>query len=512
MSSQRPETAVLGTGPAAIANLNETERRALSYAAAMGKEFDFTVLAAAVEMEEEPLAEILETLVHNGILKEVKGGDAYAFSREEIMVQAYRDISSSRVRVIHRKIAEAYEKLNPEPSAAVVPEMGRHFHLGQVRDKSLLYNRYAASLATKAFSPDVAIQYLERVLEDFPALTGDHRLEEADVLRELGDACFTMGETKRADEYYARSIEKIPQEEALLRSLVLLSRADTNREMDSLVLSRQYCGEAIALLEKLDHKKGLAMAHRILSRVAHKEGDFERGRSEIEATLALLDEEKDARDIARCYIELGNAYGGMDNPVDQALSIEYYKKAIRALATVRDYHELSRAHNNLAITLGLDKPREALRELKEAQNCAERGKDKRMSGWALFNSVEYHLVLGEYEEAVRCNDEARSVLSKLNDPMALQQVAMNDGIIAHTRKSYEDAEKGYREALRRAEGLGYGNIILEMHLRLASLFADWGRMEESRREYAEMEKVGLDKLLPQNKSLFEALKARYASG
>jgi tetratricopeptide (TPR) repeat protein len=496
--------------PNRLADIGETERRVLSYAVTIGREFDFAVLATALEMEEEPLAEMLEKLVHKGILREIIGGDAYAFIREETITQTYGDISSSRIRVIHKKVAEAYEKLNPEPSAAVIPEMGRHFHLGQVRDKSLLYNRYAASLATKAFSPDVAIQYLERVLEDLPALPGDHRLEEVDVLRELGDLHLSIGETVKADELYGRSLSKLPEGEATLRALLLLSRADATRESDQIESTRKYCAEAIALLEKLGHRKGLVMAHRTLSRVAFKLGEFEIGRTEIETTLAFLDPEEDARDVGRCYIDLGNAYSGMDNPVDQALSFDCFHKALKTLEPLHDYKELFRAHNNLAVAFGVEHPREAIDELNKARVCAEKAKNRRDVGWTFFNGVELYLVLGEVEKAERDNEEAYRVLSKMNDPMAMQQIAMNRGLIAHYRKAYPAAEKEYIESTRMAEGLGYPNGLAEMYLRLSILYADWDRREEALSYLARLGEMG-DKLLPSLKPSYEALRKRLAS-
>ncbi|HTT25751.1 MAG TPA: hypothetical protein VMH90_02150, partial [Thermoplasmata archaeon] len=43
--------------------LDALERRVLVYASALGPEFDFALLAASMEAEEEPLVEALERLV-----------------------------------------------------------------------------------------------------------------------------------------------------------------------------------------------------------------------------------------------------------------------------------------------------------------------------------------------------------------------------------------------------------------------------------------------------------------
>jgi tetratricopeptide (TPR) repeat protein len=488
--------------------LDESDKRVLSYAAAMGMEFDWSVMECAIEMEEEPLAESLERLVHRGILNELNYGDTYAFVQVVTLAQAYREVSSSRLRVIHRKLAGAFEKLNPDPTPEVIPKMARHFHLGGVHDKSLLYNRYAATLAVNAFSPDVAIQYLERALEDLAGLPGDHRLEEADVLKEIGEQYGAMGNNAREDEFYGKSLAKLPKEEVTPRALTLLSRADSARDRDQIGLSRRYCEEAIRLFEKVGHRKGLATAHQILGRAASKEGHFEVAKREIEAALGYLDPEKDAMDVARCYTDLGDIYGGVSTDEDQAKAVDFYRKAITTLEPLHDYHELGRAHLNLAVTIGTPQPREALKELQEVRKCAEKCKDKRFLGWALFNSVGLHLAIGEAEEAAKNNDEARKILSNFNIPLGMQQITLNDGILAQERKAYGESEMAYLDALKRADDLGYPPIIVETLMHLGTLYADWGKKEEALKVLSRIRETGEDNFDPPNRPSYEALKKR----
>jgi tetratricopeptide (TPR) repeat protein len=503
---QNPAEASSSRTSQTIAELGETERRVLSYAAAMGKEFDFSVLAAATEVEEEKLAEVLEELVHKGVLKEMKNGDAYAFIREDTLNQAYKDISSSRMRVIHRKIGEALEKMGSTPIPEDIPEMGRHFHMGQVYEKSVQFNWHVARQAMKAFSPDVAVHYLEWVREDLPHLTGDHRLDEADVLRELGDQHRVMGDAMRAEQFYVQSLEKLPEENSTLRALILLSRADTARDMDRLPLSRQCSEEAKRLFEAAGHKKGLALAHRELSRAAFKEGELELCRKEIEEAISLLDPEKDASDLARCYIDLGNFYSECTGPDDEAKAIEYMRKAMPVLEGLKDYYELFRAHNNLSLIVGTNNPREALKELQEARTFAEKAMDRRSVGWTLFNSVEFHLALGETAFAEQNNDEARRIFSILNDPLAMEQVTMNAGLLAQHRKDYDNAKELLMEALGRAHDLGYKQDVAEMHLRLAALYQEWGREKDMQRELDWMEREGKADLVPLNLVIYDKLK------
>jgi tetratricopeptide (TPR) repeat protein len=502
------EGPTFATSPDPIAGLGETDKRVLHFAASMGMEFDWSVMVTATEMQEEPLAESLERLVHHGILKELNWGDTYSFVQVVTLAQAYRDISSSRLRVIHKKIAEAYEKLYPDPAPNIIPEMGRQFHLGRVHEKSLLYNRYAAMLAVAAFSPDVAIRHLERAREDLAALPGDHRLEEADVIKEIGELYDAIGDDAKADQLYGESIDKLPEDEFTLRALTLLSRAEAAHEMSKLGLLHQYCDEAIRLLSKSGHSKGLAMAHFILGRGAYTEGQFAVARKETEVALKLFDPEKDAREIARCYTNLGNVGASLDSSVEQAKAIESYRKAIKILESIHDYRQLAKAHNNLAISLEDIAPREGLKEILEARVCVEKCKDERFLGWILFNSVEIYLILGEEEEAAKCNAGARRILSKFNDPIGLQQVMLNEGMLAQNRKAYEESERAYLDSLRRAEYLDYPIDQVEVLVHLGLMYADWGKRDEALKVVSRIEAIGEDKFSPTKKPLFEALKKR----
>jgi tetratricopeptide (TPR) repeat protein len=504
--AQDSETAASTAADSSLVGLGEVEKRVLSYAAAIGKEFEFSVLASAMEMDEETLAESLERLVHSGILKELNWGDSYTFVRMGTLAQAYRDISSSRLRVIHKKIAEAYEKRYPDPPPNIIPEMGRHFFLGKIHDKSLLYNRYAAKLAIDAFSPTVAIRHMERAQEDLASLPGDHRVEEADVLKEIGQQYVALGEDERADSIYQECLKKLPEEEVTLRALLLLARANVAREIDKLWLTSQLCEEAIRLLEKAGHKKGLALAHRTLSRTANRAGQYEVGRKEIEAAIALLTPGEDDGEIAICYIDLGNIVSEISSERDPGKALEIYKKAIQVLESLHDYNELARALNNYALALMPDRPQEALEGIMKARAVSKMAEDRRGLGWWLFNSVEIRLALGQVEEAIRDNEEAGKILTLLNDAFGIQQVALNQGIIAQHRKSFEESERAYMESAKRAEKLGYSVVLVEVLVHSAMMYAEWGKKEEAAREISRIQKLGEDKVYTSLKSTYDRLK------
>jgi tetratricopeptide (TPR) repeat protein len=475
-----------------LERLTDEERRVLAYASAIGKEFDFALLRAATGLPEEPLAELLERLVHQGILRERSGGERFGFVQEDVRMRIYREMTESRVRVIHRKIGEAHERLHPDPPAEVLPELGRHFFLAKVHDRSYKYNRRSAALAREALAPEIAAHHLERARADLKELPGDHREEEASLLLELGELYSLLNDDLKADRLYVEALETLPPDRPVMRALILLARAEVARVTAQTEVGREYCRESAALLEKEGHKRGLARVHRLLGRYANVMGDFETARTEGEKALELLDPRDDAREVARCNIDLGNSYSIAGWPGHIERAVRYYRTGLEIVEKMGDWHEASRACNNLAVAVGAEHPAEALEWLEKGRHYAERAHNRRMVGWTLFNGVEFELNLGNVDEAERFNREARRILEKLQDPIALQQITMNDGLVSLQRERYGEAESSFQRALRMAEDLGIRPQIAEMRLRLALLYEAWGDPDRARNELTRAEEGDVD--------------------
>jgi hypothetical protein len=99
-------------------------------------------------------------------------------------------LTESRLRVLHRKIAEVMERREPNPSPQVLSELGRHYFLGKVPAKSYEFNRRAAANARAAGDTDVAILHHERASVDLGAM--------GDYLRAVGGESWLQ---RRLDEH-----------------------------------------------------------------------------------------------------------------------------------------------------------------------------------------------------------------------------------------------------------------------------------------------------------------------
>jgi tetratricopeptide (TPR) repeat protein len=488
MAEQAPANPGPVEGPAIrLDTLTPDQLRTLAYASAIGREFDFQLLVAAMGAPEEELAEQVERLVHFGILRERVGGDRFGFVQEELRARLYKSLTASRLRVLHRKIAEAMERLYPDPPSEIVPELGRHFFLGKVPQKSYEYNRKAADLARMDDTPDVAAHYLERARVDLRSLPGDQARDEAHLAEELGDLYYSMGDVQSADRLYTEALEPGDQVDSRLKARLILARAEVARENLDAEGAARGAAQARALFESVGDRLGVASVHRLLARIAFAHGTYREALDESMQALEILSETRDVRILGRLCIDIGNSFS-MLGPDVREEAIQWYQRAIDRLREVGDWPEISRAYHNLAIAVGETRPAEGLEYLEQARAYAERGHESRSVAWSLLTGVEMRLALGQVEEAQRDNEQAGRLFERMTDEMGLQQVQMNRGLIGEKHGQWDDAERSYRRAV-------------ESEYHLARLLFKTRNLPEARTAYQVALRLDLPKLKP---SLTEA--------
>ncbi len=93
-----------------LAHLSPNTRRVLAVAAAFTGPFDFSVLAAMVDLDEDKLLAAIDEALQAQILSSA-GEDQYEFSHALIRRALYDEMSPSRRARLHRRIAQALEQV-----------------------------------------------------------------------------------------------------------------------------------------------------------------------------------------------------------------------------------------------------------------------------------------------------------------------------------------------------------------------------------------------------------------
>ncbi|MGP8159009.1 MAG: hypothetical protein ACLPWO_05325 [Thermoplasmata archaeon] len=485
-----------GGGPSpSLESLSPEQHRILAYASAIGSDFDFALLLGAMGIEEEVLAEEVERLVHRGVLVERTGGERFGFAEGEFRARIYRSLTESRLRVLHRKIAEVMERMYPNPTLPVLTELGRHYFLGKVPAKSYDYNRRAAEAARAAGEPQLAAHHLERVLLDLASVPGTRRNEQAEVAEALGDLDLSLGNYHSADLRFTEALERLGEGSPQLRARLLLSRAEVARESLDQDTAVARSSEALALFEEAGDRLGQAQAHRLLARVAFRRGAYRESLEECVHAVDLLGSAGDPVPWGHLSVDLGNVFASL-GPDVRDVAIAWYERAIERLLRAGDFGELSRAYLNLGVTLGETRPQEGIEYLEKAREMAERAHDSRGAERALVAGAEMLLELGQIEDAERDNEQVSRLLEHIPDELGRGWVELNRGLIAERRGLWEEAERTYEQTVEMYRRFQLPADEAEAAFYLARLRYKTRDVEGARRAFAIASDLGLAELRP----------------
>ena len=152
----------------------------LHTAAALGKRFSFSELAASSSTGEEALLDALDEASHAQLIR-LESGEVYLFTHDKIREVLYEELNPIRKRRLHLRIGEGLEKLyglnacepgcmDPRLCHCDVQALAHHFIEAGELEKGLRYAVQAAEKAEQVFALPEAVEYYQRAIECAEAL------------------------------------------------------------------------------------------------------------------------------------------------------------------------------------------------------------------------------------------------------------------------------------------------------------------------------------------------------
>jgi len=133
------------------------------YAAVIGREFSFDVLAQTSERDEEALVHSLDELWQRRIVRE-QGKTAYDFSHDKIREVVYNRISQARRRLLHRRVAEALLAVYSENQPGLSAQLAVHYEQAQMPQQAVTYYQQAAEDAQRVYANTEVVKLLTQAL------------------------------------------------------------------------------------------------------------------------------------------------------------------------------------------------------------------------------------------------------------------------------------------------------------------------------------------------------------
>ncbi|MEM3397277.1 MAG: tetratricopeptide repeat protein [Thermoplasmata archaeon] len=436
-----------------VAKLDETSKKILMYAAAIGYEFDFHVLQKAVEMDEMEILDPLDKLIGMKLIRESETAhETYMFEHAQIRSVVYESLSKSRLRIMHKKLGEIIEGMYTANNAIddVVFVLARHFTLGKVQDKALTYNIKAGEKARKLYAFQEALTYFNTALQIMEEEGGESTIERnkqlIQLLQTTGELCVLLGKWDDAIKNFERIVEiceRINDERS--RAYAMVALGNIIRTRGDFERAKKCFEDALKSFEKTKDLRGIADAYRGLGYILWRQGKYDAAINSYNIAMKNIIQVGDLRRLGTMFIEIGNIYGDKGNA---SKCEEYYIKAIEELKKVNDLNELARAHNNLGdLYLQEGNYPKAIENFEKSREYAEKIGNIDWIGWAFFNMAEVYIRTGEIQKAKVCNTRAKHLMESINDRVALQAVLRIEGTILAEEGKFDEAIKNFNEAL-----------------------------------------------------------------
>jgi len=485
-----------------VRTLGERERRVLTYAAVLGKEFQFANLAAVADMGEERVTESLDHLVHDGLVRE-KGGEVYEFVSEAVRRELYAELTETRRRILHARAGRALEgKAGTSDS-----ELARHFYLGREDAKAVEYNLRAARAATRDFAFETAITHIGRALE------AERRQPDRDarmvirLLTEMGRLLEETGNLPRSEELLTEAVT-LARDEAnadLELGRALLGLAQTRATRSEYESAETLASEALERLQKVGTPHDLMAGHRVLGTVGWRRGEFDRAVEHHRAAVAIAEHEGTPLELGHALVDLANTlYPVGATQVEPAL--ELYGRAAQLFEMAGEFGARARVLMNQSVgEFHTGRQEDAIRDITKAIEAADRSRSPIWIGYCNLNLSQWEAELGHADLARPPLVRAHQALEPIGDRLGLQQLDMSEGMIAEADGDYERAEAHYKVALAKARELRIAAEISEMLFRLAHLAAARGERDEARRWLVEARESGVANFRPDFAARLEQL-------
>ena len=146
-----------------LAQLGPDGQELAGVAAAIGRDFSLELLETAAGVSDEVLVSAVDKLWRRRLLRE-RSGTTYDFAHDLLRDAAYERISPPHRHLLHRRIANALERLHADHLTPAAAQIAEQRERGGQPDRAIRYHTLAAEAATAVFAIADAVRHYDRAL------------------------------------------------------------------------------------------------------------------------------------------------------------------------------------------------------------------------------------------------------------------------------------------------------------------------------------------------------------
>jgi DNA-binding CsgD family transcriptional regulator len=444
-------------------DLDQATSSVLTYAAVIGRRFDFELLLRLTGMEEAALLRAVEALVERQLVEEEAGGleDRYSFRHALTREAIYDDLLGRERRLKHRAVLQALEETYGATAEGVIDQLA--YHSLQARDpaKAARYARLAGERAARMSAYREAVAHYEVALN---LLDAADLLGRAELYEKLAEAAYPLGDTNQYQRYWqeARQLyDQLGDRRKVAGIYRRLGRVSWERGETKAAF--ELTKAAVAVLETEPPGHELAMAYSEISRL-HMLSTRSRESVEWgERALRLADELGDEAVTAHTLNHVG---GSLIELGQRERGLAYMERSLEMANRLDLQFEALRAYNNLGDMLAcLGEYQRAAGVLREGIALADRLGFGLFKGFLRHNLGETEMRMGHWEQAWELLDQA-ILAGEMGYPVARLSALPNKGELLLRQGRLEEAQRTLEEELPLAE---WGGEFQKLHGWLSTL-------------------------------------------
>lgn len=389
-----------------IGKLPKENQEVLRMASILGREFEFDILLAALNQDEDAIIDALEAAEEAQMIQEVDGTGEVTFAFVHALVPSaiVESVRTLRRRKLHRRAAMAIEKLSPEDYEALA------FHYGEAgkEDLALKYYRLAGERAAAAFANQDAEHHFLSALD-----LVETDSEEAELLRNLGLSQTYQNKYLEAIDSWQQAIDiykQLNQSDEVAGLYARIARAAWNA--GDTIGGLDFAREGLSAVEGAVEGPGLAQLLAEYSRACYFNGmpeeSYENGTRALEMTERL--------NLTEIKIEALSTLALLPQQTPEK-SIQLLEEAAQLAESAHLPRSATRALNNISILyfqLYADLPKAKL-AMQQAIDIARKVGDGQGELFFRSNLAMWLLLENKIQAAEKEEPDLRNLLESIPD-------------------------------------------------------------------------------------------------
>ena len=320
---------------------------------------------------------------------------------------------------------------------------------------------------------------------DLEELEGKERTEEdnrrmVEVLRDLQDISFTLGEWDEA-EAHARRIVDIASasddNENLSKSYRMLGEIHFQR--GEYERSKSELSNSLNVSKKTGDLKGEAEARYLLGANLEDGGEFQEALKEYEKAVKKAKSTESEILEARSKLGLGRMLareGSYEN------SLKILEESVTAFEKLGQDDELPRAYANAGATAFYIDLDESIRWHTKSMDAAVGNSDLRMLGYSLMNLAGCMNKKGELKKALDYLERASEISERIDEKKLICSINIQKGWMHRLEGKLGESDTCFRRAVRVAEEYDLPYYLGDSLLNWAQVDAERGEKAEARKK------------------------------